>query len=244
MDLKQHKSNWDLLAKENSPEWVVDTRKKNWDQAEFFETGRVLIDDILEFLNHNNISFNGVNALDFGCGVGRLTQSLSKYFNHVDGTDISEEMIRQANLKNSKGEACNYFTSDSEKLENVPDEKYDFVFTYATLQHIEPYYVKRYLESFVRVLKKDGLIVFQEHAYAFNKKEHAKNMIKSILPRAIVNYIKKVKNKDEAIMEVFAIPKDTIIGWLDSFGAELVCMREEPNASSSHQTYLYVFRKK
>ena len=35
-------------------------------------------------------------ALDFGCGVGRLSQALTKYFEQVAGVDISHTMIAKA----------------------------------------------------------------------------------------------------------------------------------------------------
>ena len=36
------------------------------------------------------------DALDFGCGVGRLTQPLAARVRQVVGLDISDEMIRRA----------------------------------------------------------------------------------------------------------------------------------------------------
>ena len=44
-------------------------------------------------------------------------------------------------------------------------------------------------------------------------------------------------------MEVFAIPKARIIEVIKANFGKVLCLREEPNASGSHQTYFYVARK-
>ncbi len=41
-------------------------------------------------------------ALDFGCGVGRLTQALADYFNEVAGVDVSPTMVNKALEYNKK----------------------------------------------------------------------------------------------------------------------------------------------
>ena len=244
MDLKKHKENWNNLAKENAPEWVVDTRKTEWDSEEFFETGRILIEDLFDYLKENNIEYRRERVLDFGCGVGRLSQSLCQYFDFVDGTDISEEMVKQATTKNKFRDRCRYFTSDNERLDQIPNETYDVVFTYATLQHIEPYFVERYLKSFLRILKPGGILLFQEHAYAFDLKMRLKDYIKKILPRDFVNFVKNLKNKGQPIMEVFAISRARVKKVITANGGEIICSREEPNASGAYKTYFYVAKKR
>ena len=57
-----------------------DTKDNKWDVEEFFASGR---EDIAEAMNH--VAKLGVNvakgrAMDFGCGVGRLTQALCEEF--------------------------------------------------------------------------------------------------------------------------------------------------------------------
>lgn len=38
-------------------------------------------------------------ALDFGCGVGRLTRALAAFFDRATGVDISSSMIEEAKKK-------------------------------------------------------------------------------------------------------------------------------------------------
>ena len=77
MDISDWQKNWNELGKDD-PLWVVltDPAKKGgkWDPSEFFETGRTEIKNMLRELSDKGIELDKTRALDFGCGVGRLSQ--------------------------------------------------------------------------------------------------------------------------------------------------------------------------
>lgn len=58
-----------------------------------------------------NISYS--TTLDFGCGVGRLTQPLADHFNWFYGVDIVPSMIELANKYNPHGERCKYILNET-----------------------------------------------------------------------------------------------------------------------------------
>lgn len=104
MDIKTLQSKWDNLAKID-PLWAIlaDAEKKGnrWKIAEFFETGVKEINSLMEYVDSLDITIAQENsrALDFGCGVGRLTQALANYFDQVYGVDIAPSMIELADRK-------------------------------------------------------------------------------------------------------------------------------------------------
>ena len=100
-------------------------------------------------------------ALDFGCGVGRVTQAMSKYFDSCYGIDISPTMIDLANQFNKVPAKCHYLVNDSNRLAIFPDNKFGFVYTNIVLQHISPRYVESILREFVRISKPGGIALFQ-----------------------------------------------------------------------------------
>jgi SAM-dependent methyltransferase len=55
-------------------------------------------------------------ALDFGCGVGRLTQGLAECFNEIHGVDVSPLMIELARQYNRHNEKCWYHANDFPSL--------------------------------------------------------------------------------------------------------------------------------
>ena len=63
----------------------------------FFEHGRYDVDRLLAFAGRAGIEPSGfARALDFGCGVGRLTVALAPYAQSVVGVDVSEGHLVEA----------------------------------------------------------------------------------------------------------------------------------------------------
>jgi ubiquinone/menaquinone biosynthesis C-methylase UbiE len=159
-ELKQH---WDCFG-QTDPLWAILTapgRKTNrWNTREFFATGEGWIANLMRELEAHGLNPRG-RCLEFGCGVGRLTQALCEYFESCDGVDIAPSMIRLAKRYNRHPDRCRYHLNDAPDLRLFRDRTFDFVCSIIVLQHIEPQYTKRYIADFVRVLKPDGIAVFQ-----------------------------------------------------------------------------------
>ena len=82
--LKELQRNWDGLAQAD-PLWAIctDPEKRNsrWTREEFFATGRKEIEAVLGYAARIGICIDkAAPAFDFGCGAGRLTRALGKYF--------------------------------------------------------------------------------------------------------------------------------------------------------------------
>lgn len=155
---------WETHAKDD-PLWAIlsDPEKMGgkWDLDEFLQTGLDDIDQLFETLSSNDIEFERSSALDFGCGVGRLTQALARSFESVCGVDISPTMVENARSLNRYGDKCTYRVNVRPDLRLFEDDRFSFVYSSIVLQHIEPEVAKKYLAEFGRILKPGGLVVFQ-----------------------------------------------------------------------------------
>jgi len=100
-------------------------------------------------------------VLDFGCGVGRLTQALGDHFERATGVDISPTMLELARKYNRHGERCEFVWNAEPKLRMFPDCSFDMIYSRITLQHIMPRHVRKYLVEFLRLLAPEGLLLFQ-----------------------------------------------------------------------------------
>src|SRR5665647_199279 len=142
--LQDLRSNWNEFGL-TDPLWAIatDPEKKGnkWELDEFFDRGVREIDALMDHLESRHISIPKGRALDFGCGVGRLTQALARLFNVVDGVDIAPSMIELANKYNRYGDRCRYYVSDAD-LSLFEDGAFDFIYTSFVLQHIKPVYSK------------------------------------------------------------------------------------------------------
>ena len=63
---------------------------------EFFASGTAFVTDLLARYQHHCGELPRGRALDFGCGVGRLTLAFAPHFAHVDGLDVSPSMLAEA----------------------------------------------------------------------------------------------------------------------------------------------------
>lgn len=132
-----------------------------WDHDEFFAHGRNEIESVLQYVRSSVSAIPMNNALDFGCGVGRLTQALGDHFDRVVGVDISNSMIEAANRYNEKGNRVRYVVNEAPHLRAFSDSQFEFIYSNITLQHVPPEPALAYVSEFVRLLCPGGVAVFQ-----------------------------------------------------------------------------------
>src|ERR1700693_385342 len=163
--LKRHKQAWDTLG-EMDPFWAVLTDPKGkfggWDVDAFFGTGEKQIAQVMSEATRLGCPAHRDSALDFGCGVGRLTRALGKHFRQAVGIDISESMIGKARELNKAFPNCEFRVNASNKLEMFPDDHFDMIYTAIVLQHLpKRSMILAYIAEFQRVLRPGGLLIFQ-----------------------------------------------------------------------------------
>ncbi len=145
---------WAILADPNK-------KGRKWDPAAFFQSGEAAIDHLMQQIAQFNFPLQHGTALDFGCGLGRLTQGICKHFAKTYGIDISPTMVSEAARYNQYGCACEYVVNNSNDLGRFDDNTFDFICSSIVLQHIWPEASKIYMAEFVRVLRPGGLLFFQ-----------------------------------------------------------------------------------
>lgn len=162
--LERLQQTWEELGRAD-PLWAVlsiPAKSGNrWQLEEFFRTGDVEVDLVMAELEQRSLHPGRRRALDFGCGVGRLSQALCRYFEEVDGVDIAPSMVETATGLNRHGPRCRYHLNMAGDLALFGDGTFDFVYSVIVLQHVEPALSERYMAEFVRVLRPGGVAIFQ-----------------------------------------------------------------------------------
>lgn len=155
---------WDAHARRD-PLWAVlseaGKEARRWDVRRFFQTGLNEVALMFYELESRGIAVNHGAALDFGCGVGRLTQALAARFAQVVGVDVSPKMIETATALNPFPGRARFVWNGEPHLRQFGDATFDFIYTNLVLQHIVPEISEAYLREFVRLLRSDGIVVFQ-----------------------------------------------------------------------------------
>ena len=121
-------------------------------EEEFWLSGKEVAERLKEFINENSI------VLDVGCGMGRAEKWLASYCKEIHGVDVSGRMISFAR-KNIKAENAFFHRNNGRDLSIFPDNKFDFVFSLLTLQHLEK--EDAYIKEIYRVLKPGGRAYLQ-----------------------------------------------------------------------------------
>jgi SAM-dependent methyltransferase len=164
MGLDEVRKVYEQLGRED-PLYAVLTRHSRrgnrWDPEEFFASGRSEIRGVMDYLAALCSNPLRERALDFGCGVGRLSQALAEEFREVVGVDISYTMVEAAQRFDRQGGRVRYLVNTEPDLRLLEDASFDFVYSSITLQHIPPEPAARYVAEFMRVLRPGGIALFQ-----------------------------------------------------------------------------------
>lgn len=166
--------NWERFGRRDPMFGVLsDPAKQNgrWVEAEFFESGRAHVAKLFRILAAHGASFTPGRALDFGCGVGRLTRPIAERFEHTVGVDVAPSMIALARRHNASGARCDFVVNRDPDLRQFGDGGFDFVHTCLVLQHIPPEVSATYIREFLRVTRPGGLVVFQVPSRVLNDAE-------------------------------------------------------------------------
>lgn len=193
MNLSDLQATWETLSG-TDPLWAIlsdpDKKGRRWSNDEFFATGVREIQTLMNDLRSPGRALGSRGALDFGCGVGRLTQPLTEYFEEVVGVDLSPAMVRLAEAYNRAPDRCRYVVNAAANLAMFPTGSFDLVLSYLTLQHIPPGLSTSYLREFVRVTRTGGIICVQlpaapatVAAAARMSVRRARNAVRALLAR-------------------------------------------------------------
>jgi len=163
---------------------------------EFFHSGEEHINQLLNLIQqHLDSKFQPSRALDFGCGVGRLTIPLARICSYVVGIDIADSMLREARrncLRENVASKVNLVKSD-DKLSKVAGT-FDLIVSFIVFQHIPPRRGLVLLEAIIDRLDANGVGVvhFTYHRIAPRAK-HIVHWLRKYVPLAnnVVNVIQR-----------------------------------------------------
>lgn len=173
---------WEYFG-ETNPYFAVLTHDKfksvNIDAAalnDFFESGAEYVERIWREIEENfQTEFTPRRAIDFGCGVGRITLPIAARCETAVGVDISENMLREARRNSEKYNSNNVsFVKGDNQLSEVGGE-FDFVHSFIVFQHIEPQIGEAIFKKLVGMLA-DGGIGVVHFTYFDNQSSRAQKI--------------------------------------------------------------------
>lgn len=150
----RYRKDWDQLAR-REPYFAVltDSRylRENLDAGScdaFFESGDADVEGLMGTIGAMlGRPFSPASALDFGCGVGRLTVPLARRVSRVAGFDIAPAMLNEARENTRRLGLSNVtFVND---LDTLTGQQFDLICSLLVFQHIP---VHEGLDTLTRLL--------------------------------------------------------------------------------------------
>jgi len=241
LKLRSLSRHWDAFGRQD-PLWAVladPTKRYNrWDVNEFFETGRAEAASVLAYVASLGIDLPHRRALDFGCGVGRITQALAGRFDEVVGVDIAPSMIEKARNYNKCGERCRFVLNRADNLLAFDDASFSFIYSNIVLQHIKPRYTRRYVGEFLRLLAPGGLAIFQLPSNPAAELPRSGRL--TWLPYPLWRRWRRLRQVfDFPRMDVYGIPRTDVVALVGQCGGRVVDVVPDVSAGQSWAGFRY-----
>jgi SAM-dependent methyltransferase len=232
---------WNGWAKAD-PLWAILRYKEYkggaWPLDEFFASGKRETERTWTTLEKLHGAISVTDVLDFGCGVGRLTQAWAGYAPHVVGLDVASSMIEQANAFNT-APGVEFVLNKRADLQIFADASFDLVNASIVLQHMATSLSRRYLTEFARVLRPGGFLVFTtptEHAPTFRGRAYR------YAPRSLIHVWKRLR--DGGVMEMHPLPLAKLAPFLTARGFRIDLLDPSHAAGSAWIGYrVYATRR-
>jgi len=244
----EHKKDWDFLGSFD-PLWAIltsaDGKYNKWNINDFFMTGEKEITHIIKHCNQHGYLIEKKVALDFGCGVGRLTRSLAPHFQKVHGVDISESMIVKAKELNRVLNNCIFSLNVTSDLTLFNNDYFDFIYSNIVLQHLpNKTLILSYISEFLRTLKKNGLLIFQLPSYIpFKKRIQPRRRLYFILKKLGVNEKFLYNTLRLFPIRMTSIPESRIINFVKKHKGKVIEVQKDNNAGPNIKSKTYYILK-
>jgi SAM-dependent methyltransferase len=241
VDLGTLQRDWDACGRED-PLWAIIPRA-GWELEPFFASGEADVALLMDQIAALRLDPPRGRALDFGCGVGRLTQALGRRYDEVVGVDIAPAMLSLAERHNRLGERCRYLLNETADLRQFPDGHFDLVCTLITLQHVHPRYAARYLAEFVRVLSPDGVAAFQLASHPrralTRRRAQARRLAMAPLPERAARGLYRRLTGRPALIDMYGLPRTRAAALVEGAGGRLIAVVEDACAGEDWVSHRY-----
>lgn len=138
----------------------VSGRSREWFADDYFEVGAREAAEFMQRAAVLGYPRQRREALDFGCGLGRITRALADYFDEVVGVDISNETVARARALNADHPNCRFLLFDQPGLEPFKDDRFDLIHTVIEVsRESDPTLLLELAREFLRMLRPAGLLM-------------------------------------------------------------------------------------
>jgi 2-polyprenyl-3-methyl-5-hydroxy-6-metoxy-1,4-benzoquinol methylase len=244
---------WDRLGRDNALGAILtkDGQVTQWTLDDFLASGRADAAKFMASLQRIAPAAPRRRALDFGCGVGRLTRALADHFQAIVGMDVAPSMVEQARSLHADCSRCTFTLNRSTRLDGVQDGAFDVVYCRLVLQHIRPVLVRQYIPELIRVVAPGGVLMFQlpeviavDPLEAFEKAPVVGGALKRNVPRPILVAWRRLKYlmvapDPGAKMDMFGVDRSEVEALVQRSGGRLLAVEPDDGHGQIGRGFAY-----
>jgi len=147
--------------------------------GEFYASGQGEIDALVDKVSQMFGAWRTpASALDFGCGVGRLSLAMTKWASSVTGYDISPGMLRLARDRTAAAASLRF-------TQEFPRGPFDWINSFIVFQHIPPDRGMELLERILYELAEGGVLTLHFTFYRDAALAPPKSRVRTVLGRTL-----------------------------------------------------------
>ncbi len=238
MKLKSLQRRWNSLGAHDAL-WTIlgsdEPKASDTDIGKFFQTGRNDIDLARHELEVRGVLPRTGSALDFGCGIGRMTQPMAEIFDRVVGVDIAPSMIEHAIKINKFPEKCTYRVNERDDLRDFESASFDFIISRIVLQHLPRALTERYLKEMLRLMGEWGVLVVQIPSRRIRRR--ARYTLGKALP-IVASVLRRVRRKRPRI-PMHVIPRADVLRMVRASGARVLHVASDGASGPDFESLVY-----
>jgi SAM-dependent methyltransferase len=243
---------WEVLGRDD-PLWAVlsvpGTEHGGWDPGEFFRLGAEDVERVHVQAAAIGLAPGRRRALDFGCGVGRLSLALAERYDRVTGVDVAESMLEGGRRWAVAAGAANVdFVRNDGPVLPFATGTFDLVLSLIVLQHLPPALARRCVAELIRVAAPDGVVVFQLPGglrVASRSRSAWKRRVMAALPDERVQQIHRLRSGPGSIRDLpmHGVPRSRVVRLVEAGGrGEVAGVIEDEAAGPNWRSFRYFTR--
>jgi ubiquinone/menaquinone biosynthesis C-methylase UbiE len=252
MSLGRLRRQWEAHGRRNALAAILtpSVDRPEWDEKRFLQTGMHQVASLMHEADRLIPHRRRRHALDFGCGIGRLTVALADHYDEVVGVDIATSMVAQARERNPAPTRIRYQHNPNPDLQTFPSGCFDLVCSWIVLQHMPPPLIRAYIAELVRVVATGGLLVFQLPGDKVSAEVRERfvdapvqGRLKSSLPTWLLRPYRRLKylwfRRTSSFMAMNGLAREEVTALVEGSGGRLLDVRPDQSHGTPCEGFSY-----